>query len=373
MRVLICGGGVIGTSIAYFLSQRQVEAVVVERTGIANAASGKSGGFLALDWCDGSPLAPLARRSFELHGSLAESLGRDWGYRRVETLGVVASAHRDVSRHRNLPSPDWLGDAAAVHGRLGTPETTAQIHPAEFTNAMMAAAIEGGAELVEGRVEGVALSPDGARVAGAIVDGEELPADAVVIAMGPWSVLACQWLPLPETYGLKGHSLVFEYQPSPESLFVELETEAGETTSPEINPRPDGTTYVCGLSGQDALPLDPAEVVPEPGASETLRAMTACISPGLAAAKVLAEQCCYRPVSQDGLPLIGRVPGVAGAYVATGHSVWGMLNAPATGEAMAELITGGAATTVDLGPFDPGRIAPLSPQEVATRNSAADV
>ena len=67
MKVIICGGGVIGTSIAYFLSQRNVEAVVVERTGVANGASGKSGGFLALDWCDGSPLAPLARRSFALN------------------------------------------------------------------------------------------------------------------------------------------------------------------------------------------------------------------------------------------------------------------------------------------------------------------
>jgi len=58
-------------SIAYFLSRRGVEAVVIERTAIASAASGKSGGFLALDRCDGSPLAALARRSFELHAALA--------------------------------------------------------------------------------------------------------------------------------------------------------------------------------------------------------------------------------------------------------------------------------------------------------------
>src|SRR6266851_8436405 len=70
MRVLICGGGVIGASIAYFLSCRGVQAVVIERTGLACAASGKSGGFLALDWCDGTPLAPLARRSFVLHTTL---------------------------------------------------------------------------------------------------------------------------------------------------------------------------------------------------------------------------------------------------------------------------------------------------------------
>ena len=47
--------------------------------------------------------------------------------------------------------------------------------------------------------------------------------------------------------------------------------------------------------------------------------------------------------------------------MATGHSVWGILNAPATGEAMAELILDGAARTVDLDAFDPGRLPPLSP------------
>ena len=61
MKVIICGDSVIGTSIAYFLNQRGVEVVVVERTGVANAASGKSGGFLAHDWCDGSLLAPQLR------------------------------------------------------------------------------------------------------------------------------------------------------------------------------------------------------------------------------------------------------------------------------------------------------------------------
>jgi glycine/D-amino acid oxidase-like deaminating enzyme len=73
---------------------------------------------------------------------------------------------------------------------------------------------------------------------------------------------------------------------------------------------------------------------------------------------VLARQACFRPVTRDGLPLIGPVPGIEGAYVATGHSVWGILNAPATGEAMAELIVDGAARSIDLTAFDPGRLHP---------------
>jgi glycine/D-amino acid oxidase-like deaminating enzyme len=50
------------------------------------------------------------------------------------------------------------------------------------------------------------------------------------------------------------------------------------------------------------------------------------------------------------------VPRVERAYVATGHNVWGILNAPATGEAMSELIIDGKAHTVDLKAFDPSRL-----------------
>src|SRR5256885_14039645 len=46
------------------------QATVIERTGLACAASGKAGGFLALDWCDGTPLQSLARRSFAVHAEL---------------------------------------------------------------------------------------------------------------------------------------------------------------------------------------------------------------------------------------------------------------------------------------------------------------
>src|SRR2546425_8116219 len=79
------------------------------------------------------------------------------------------------------------------------------------------------------------------------------------------------------------------------------------------------------------------------------------VSTRLAAARITRRQACYRPVTDDGLPLIGRVPGVKGAYVATGHGPWGMLNAPATGLALTELIADGAPKLLDLRAFDPAR------------------
>src|SRR6195256_2869833 len=108
MRVLICGGGVIGASIAYFLSCRGAKATVIERTGIACAASGKSGGFLALDWCDGSPLEALARRSFGLHAALPDEIAGDWGYRRMTAYSGFVVPECDA--RRRIPAElDWLG------------------------------------------------------------------------------------------------------------------------------------------------------------------------------------------------------------------------------------------------------------------------
>ncbi len=363
MHVLICGGGVIGASIAYFLSCRGVEATVIEGTGLACAASGKAGGFLALDWCDGTPLESLARRSFALHAGLGQEIGGDWSYRRLTTYGGFAGDRTRLRHRGHAHGIDWLAGQVAVDRRLGSPETTAQVHPAAFTGAMMQAAEARGAKFRLGRVTGVVRRGNAGKAEGVEVDGEIIAGDAVVIAMGPWSLLAAAWLPLPAIYGLKGHSLVFETgtKLSADALFLEYREARGAVQSPEVFPRTDGTTYVCAISSESPLPVDPAEVTPDPGAIARLQTMCGELSPVLASAKVLARQACYRPIARDGLPLIGRVPGVAGAFVATGHSVWGILNAPATGEAMAELITEGAAHTVDLSPFDPGRFPALDP------------
>jgi glycine/D-amino acid oxidase-like deaminating enzyme len=358
MRVLIAGAGVVGACTAYYLARRGVEVVVVERTGIACAASGKSGGFLALDWCDGSPLEPLARRSFRLHETLAAEIG-GWGYRKLDTLAVVASARRELGPAPGA-LPGWLGAGARLQQRLGTPATTAQIEPAAFTRGMLEAAVRRGAELRIGEVGGLVTQGD--RVAGALVDGEPVAADAVVIAMGPWSARAAGWLALPAVHGLKGHSVVVRDAGSAtaHALFVQAELSDGSVEAPEVFPRPDGTVYVCGLPGEEALPDDPAEVATHDRATARLLETIRTFAPALAEAEIVAAGACYRPVIRDGLPLLGRVPGADGAYVATGHSVWGMLNAPASGEAMAELITEGGARSVGLAPFDPARLRPAA-------------
>ena len=81
-----------------FLSRRGDETIVIERTGLACAASGKSGGFLAFDWCDGTRLEALARRSFALHAHLAHEIGNEWNYRPLATYaGSVGLRQRTNS------------------------------------------------------------------------------------------------------------------------------------------------------------------------------------------------------------------------------------------------------------------------------------
>ena len=362
MRVVICGGGVIGACTAYFLSRRGVEVIVVECTDVANAASGKAGGFLARDWCAGSPLDALARRSFDLHAQLANALAGDWGHRPMTAWSGFVLPDRHPQRH--APSDlDWLSDGVGIAGRLGTPVTTAIVHPRKFTTGMMRAAEAHGARLRHGRITGIVRATHGATARGVEVDGDVIEADAVVIAMGPWSLLAAEWMSLPAVYGQRSPSIVYDTGSDvpADALFLDYHEGRGGAVTVEVFPRADGSTHVCALSDIVPLPVDPAAVTPDPEAIGRLQAMCERLSPAFRADRIVARQACFRPVTEDGIPLIGRVPRSEGLFIATGHNVWGILNAPATGEAIAELITDGEARSTDLSPFDPMRLPALDP------------
>jgi glycine/D-amino acid oxidase-like deaminating enzyme len=349
-HVVVCGAGVMGAATAYFLARRGVDVTVVERSGVACAASGKSGGFLALDWCDDSPLGPLARASFALHAELAKQIPTDYGYRRVDTFMLAARERGNLRGDHRVTPPPWLDGAGVVTAALGSTDTTAQVHPARFTAALIEAA---GARVHIGIVEEV-VQRAGAAI-GVRVAGATLEADAVVLALGPWTTSVAGRL-LPRVRGLKGYSVTLGAPDVPaHALFVDYRTADGRALEPEIFPRPDGDVYVCGMADPAPLPDSPEGVVVDDEACAVLARAAGRVSTTLAAAPITRRQACYRPVTDDGLPLIGGVPGVRGAYVATGHGPWGMLNAPATGFALAELIVSGAATTIDLRAFDPRR------------------
>ena len=65
------------------------------------------------------------------------------------------------------------------------------------------------------------------------------------------------------------------------------------------------------------------------------------------------KQACHLPSAVDGVPVVGELR--SGTYVGYGHGCWGILLAPATGEALANQIATGESPFLDLGRFDPRR------------------
>ena len=103
------------------------------------------------------------------------------------------------------------------------------------------------------------------------------------------------------------------------------------------------------------FPDAPTVVAEQPGAVEVREAMVEQLdalarelASELAGAARAGAQACYLPLTRDGEPAIGPLRDAPGVFVGVGHSCWGILNAPATGKALAELIVDGA-TSIPLG------------------------
>lgn len=113
------------------------------------------------------------------------------------------------------------------------------------------------------------------------------------------------------------------------------------------------------MAAEAEVPDDPEQVAPVPESIQVLKRVGSNVSSHLVEgeATVKAEQACFLPCTDDSVPVIGEIPGVKGCYVATGHSCWGILNGPATGAAVAELVVNGCSSIVDLSPFTPARFA----------------
>ena len=362
MNVAIAGAGVIGSAIAYYLSLRGVAATVIERHRGAGAASGKSGGFLARDWCTGQSQDGLARLSFDLHTDLSAALGTEYGYRRVDTYAVAVSERRSLKGYGEGLASDWISNECAVHQQLGDQSSTAQLIPDLFTHALLDQALVNGALLIQGEVTGVLCDAGAGRLSAVEVNGARIDADALVIAMGPWSVLAAQWMSLPAVYGLKSPSITLATgtTTASEVLFLDYEDEHGKRHDPELVPRVDGEYYICGFSDDEPLPVAPEHVSADEAQCDRLQAVAAHVAAELGEATVSHRQACYRPICEDAMPVMGAVAGLEGAYVATAHNCWGMLNAPATGFVMAELIADGVSSELDLSVFAPARLPAFS-------------
>ncbi|KAI2473830.1 FAD dependent oxidoreductase [Annulohypoxylon bovei var. microspora] len=385
----LSGGGVIGTTTAYYLTRHPDyntaihHITLLEATSIAAAASGKAGGLLG-QWAYPSCLVPL---SYRLHAELAaEHNGAErWGYRRLgcgqlsasvvskatrgtartrkkSSLGVVAKreSERDddgqvewqklpkqdekassLLRDSVLPKDlDWInGSLVREYAEMGLPgfTETAQVHPYQFTTSMAALARRGGAEVrVSAKVTGIGLNKSSTAVSSVVFAAD----------VSPYAVFTDIRLPA-------------DWVPAHRAARGERRRRHRGNVDPEIYARPGGEVYACGEPDESAPLPDTADLVQcDDAQCDDLVSYIATVSPVLAAARVAAKQACYLPrhmrFGRESAPLVGAT-GVRGLWVASGHTCWGIQNGPATGKLMSEFIFDGEATSADVAELDPRR------------------
>jgi glycine/D-amino acid oxidase-like deaminating enzyme len=365
-RTVICGGGVIGAAIAYELALRGHRPLIIESDAVASGASGAAAGILTPPPPGGDdPLDELRRVSFGLHAELATALpaasGVDYSYSLTPRvllatteeeataakafagrLAAAGSEGRCVERDELQQLTGWVDEG---HRGGVVLEPSAQLDPYRFTLALVTAAERLGAEVLSGRV--TSLARDGGRVSGVELEGgRTVDASTVVVAMGPWSAEASGWLGTGvPVEPLKGQ--IVKVRPSRE-LAAHSFSHGGNYAIT----KPGGIVFLGTTEERVGFDRGVTEEARDAILDWGLRFASA-----LRDAELVEQTACLRPLTRDERPMIGAIDGLEGAYVATGHGRQGILMAPATGRAIADLILDGTTDCFDLEPYDPMRFA----------------
>jgi len=232
-------------------------------------------------------------------------------------------------------APEAVGGIHILPERVVRPET------------MCAAIAErlrvGGAELVEdAAVNGLRL--EGNRCRAAHTAAGDIEADAFLIATGAEAAAlssACGH-PLSLQAG-KGYSVTVTAPRTTIRHPLYLASAKVGVTPFDGAIRVAGTMELSGIN----LRLDPKRL------AAIERAADAHV-PGVLEGESTTPWVGMRPITPDGLPVLGPLDGVDNLFVATGHQMMGVTLAPSTGKVMAELMLEGSAS-VDLEPFSPSR------------------
>lgn len=366
-KVIVVGGGAMGSSIAYHLQSDPGftgEVIVVERDSTyARASSALSASSIRQQFS--TPLnIHLSRHGIGFLRRAPDLLGVDLGLKEPGYLFLASGAGAGVLRANHaiqkgegcaveLLDPaalrhrfPWIATDGVALASLGTANEGWFDGPA-LMQAFRRKARELGVQYVADEVVG--LAPH----AVTLRSGDRLEAGTIVLAAGPWSgeVAARAGIALP-------------VEPRRRSVFVFDVREPPGLTPLTIDPsgtwfRPEGRFYIGGTT--------PAEGNDPPGAplevqhqewDDMVWPVLAARVPAFEAAKVVnawAGYYEYNTFDQNGI--VGRHPGIESLIFATGFSGHGIQQSPAVGRAVAELIVHGSYRTIDLSPFGYERIS----------------
>jgi D-amino-acid dehydrogenase len=369
MKIIVVGGGIAGASAAFHLTEFGVEVYLIDNSAPGRATFAGAG--IVCPWLSQSRdpryemlsfaaaryypelIARLAAAgetgsAYDLVGGLvigdseaqlnpvAERLEQylDRGIKEVgEVRFLKAGAPKELFPYLDSALAGiYLSGAARVSGE-------------NIRAALLSAALKGGARQLSGTA---ALRSSGKAVLGVILDGELIEADAVIVAAGAWAGDLCRPM---------GTQIKIEPQRG-QILHLRVPNAATETL-PLIIPVlsdyyllgfPD-SRIVMGATRENGSGFDFRATAG--GVAEILREGLR-IAPELKTATLEEIRVGFRPMTKDGLPLLGRPLSTTGLVLATGLGRYGLTVGPYAGLLAAKLATG-QTPEIDVSWFAPDR------------------
>ena len=347
-ELIVVGGGAIGAACARELARSGRRVLVLERGTDEGASWQAAAGMLApqIEAGKDDPLFELGiagrQRYASLSRELKESTGIDihfWqeGIARlaveasdVEALQARVAWQRELGHRAEWLEPrevetrwPWMGQG---HGALWAPDEAA-LDPAALVHALLEDARRAGARIVSDRVTGIERRGD--RITGVTGVSGKYSSDHVIIAAGAWgSVLASLPRPLP-IVPVRGQMAAF---PWPAGV------PRGIVYGNHVYLVARGEEAIAGSTMENAG-FDSG--VTEEGIRAVVQGVIR-LCPALKSAEARRTWAGLRPMTPDGLPILGKEPAVDGLWYATGHGRNGILLAAISGVLMAQLINGEA-------------------------------
>jgi len=384
--VLVIGGGVIGSSIAYHLARKGLQVLVVERWQVATepAASWASAGGVRRQGRHPAE-ARLASEAIERWPSLEQELEADLHYRQGGNLLLAESDHEaeELETFVRLQQEHgfvdvWLLDRQEVYELVpGVNERVVagsyssldgQADPARTTCAFANAAQRHRAEY-RTKTRVLALLKQGERIIGARVahtEFEEIQAGHVVLAAGAWSDEIAATIGLRLPIRMNALQMLLSSPAAPNLLRPVLSALSRNLSLKQL---PDGA-FLLGGGWPGGILFDRSSYTLLPGSIDG-NWTTACeLFPAVAQQQMVRAWCGLEAESIDDIPFVGTLPGWDGLTLALGFSGHGFAISPAVGRCVADQIVGLSAPELDG--LKPDRIATFAPSQVEAFLASVD-
>lgn len=361
--IIIIGGGVHGSSLAFHLAEKGIKSTVLEKNVLAAGATGRSSGLVRMHY-DLELESRLAWLSFPYFLDWKERVGGDCGFTRTGFLQLVPAEHiemlkANVRLHQEIGIPSLLIDRQDV-ARLAPSFFVEDIEMAAFepesgyadayatTASFMDAARRMGAKLVQDcRVLDIAVT--GGRVSGVKTSQGDFSADVVVNCAGAWAdrIGAMAGVQIPLTTWQ--HDTMFVRRPK--EIGPSHPTVIDNVFDMYFRPETGGLTLV-GLEDNNPLGEDPDTNTDHAKEGFVPRAIDRICQrvPVMEQGSLQGAHGGYDGLTPDQRAILGPA-GPDGFYLQCGMSGTGFKIAPAIGACMADLIVDGETQLVDLSPY----------------------